>query len=332
MGTKHKHLYEQIHNIDNLRLAYKKASRGGNRFTEGNLRFQENLEANLYHIQQRLIDETYAHGAYSQFEVYEPKKRTINALPFADRVVQHAINNIIEPIFDNVFYSCTYACRKNKGTHAGVRVVQSTMRHIEVDGEVFFLKMDFSKYYASIDRSVLFREIERKISDKKVIALLEQFGDRHGVGIPIGNLLSQLCANIYGHIFDRHIKEELGIKHYFRYMDDTVILSNDKEHLKELQHYLESFAKTHMKLKFSQWMISSVHKQVNFLGYRITPSYKLIRKDSVTRAKRKVKRYVANGDSESLRAFLASWYGHVKTADSHNLKSTIRGMYEQCAA
>lgn len=332
MGTKHKHLYAQIHNIENLRSAYKKAARGGNRYTEGHLKFQEDLEANLYRIQTSLIDGTYHHGPYSRFEVFEPKKRIINALPFGDRVVQHAINNILEPIFDNVFYSCTYACRKNKGTHAGVRAVQSTMRQMEKEGEVFFLKMDFSKYYASVDRGILFSEIERKISDKKVIALLEQFGDRNGVGIPIGNLLSQLCANLYGHIFDRHIKEELGIKHYFRYMDDTVILSHDKEHLKELREYLEAFARTHMKLKFSHWMISSVHKQVNFLGYRIAPKYKLIRKDSVTRAKRKVKRYVAKGESENLRAFLASWYGHVKTADSHNLKSTIRGMYEQYTA
>lgn len=332
MGAKHKHLYDLIHDIENLRSAYRKASRGGNRYTEGHLKFQEDLEANLYRIQTALIDGSYHHGAYSQFEVYEPKKRIINALPFGDRIVQHAINNIIEPIFDNVFYSCTYACRKNKGTHAGVRAVQSTMRQMESEGEVFFLKMDFSKYYVSIDRGVLFTEIERKISDKKVISLLEQFGDRNGVGIPIGNLLSQLCANLYGHIFDRHVKEELGKKHYFRYMDDTVILSHDKEHLKELRDYLEAFARTHMNLKFSHWMISSVHKQVNFLGYRIAPTYKLIRKDSVTRAKRKVKRYVANGDSENLRAFLASWHGHFQTADSHNLKSTIRGMYEQCAA
>jgi retron-type reverse transcriptase len=194
-------------------------------------------------------------------------------------------------------------------------------------GEVFFLKMDFSKYYASIDRSVLFQEIERKISDEQLVKLLEQFGDRHGVGLPIGNLLSQLFANIYGHIFDRHIKEDLGIEHYFRYMDDTVILSHDKEHLKELKDYLEAFAGGTMKLRFSHWMIASVHKNVNFLGYRISPTYKLIRKDSVTRAKRKVKRYTANGDIEKLRAFLASWHGHVKMADSHNLKSTIGGMY-----
>lgn len=332
MGTKYKNLYDQIHQIKNLRNAYQKASRGGNKFTEAHLKFKENLEANLFYLQTALMDGTYQHGPYSQFEVFEPKKRTINALPFADRVVQHAINNILEPIFDNVFYSCSFACRKNKGTHAGVRAVQSTMRHMEPVGEVFYLKMDFSKYYASIDRGILFKEIEKKISDKRVIALLETFGDRHGVGIPIGNLLSQLCANIYGHIFDRHIKEELGEKHYFRYMDDTVILSYDKDHLKELQQYLEAFSRTHMRLKFSKWMIASVYKQVNFLGYRISPSYKLIRKDSVVRAKRKVVRYTANGEHEKLRAFLASWHGHVQTADSHNLKSKIRGMYEQCAA
>lgn len=333
MGTKYKNFYHKIHDIDNLRAAYHKACRGGNRYTEGHLKFKENLEANLYHLQQALIREDYQHGAYSRFAVYEPKKRIINALPFADRVIQHAINNIIEPIFDNVFYSCTYACRKNKGTHAGVRAVQSTMRRMESDGEVFFLKMDFSKYYASIDRSVLFKEIERKISDERVIRLLEQFGDRYGIGLPIGNLLSQLFANIYGHIFDRHIKEALGIEHYFRYMDDTVILDHNKEHLKEMRLYLEAFAGGTMKLRFSHWMIASVHKNVNFLGYRISPTYKLVRKDSVTRAKRKVKRYTASGDTEKLRSFLASWHGHVKTADSHNLKSTIGGMYHgiKCA-
>lgn len=323
MGTKYKNIFEKICEIENIRLAYKKASRGGNKFTEGNLRFKENIESNLYYIQKALLSGKYEHGEYSQFEVFEPKKRIINALPFKDRVVQHAINNILEPIFDNVFYSCTYACRKNKGTHAGVRAVQSTIRKMEKDGEVYFLKMDFSKFYASIDRNILFKEIKRKISDKKVIELLEKFGECDGVGIPIGNLLSQLCANIYGHIFDRYIKEVLREKHYFRYMDDTVILSNDKEHLKKLQKKLQDFITSEMRLKFSKWMIASVEKQVNFLGYRITQKYKLVRKDSVTRAKRKIKRYTKNGEHEKLFMFLASWYGHVKTADSHNLKSTI---------
>lgn len=326
MGVKYKNLFDRVYEIENLRSAYKKACRGGNRYTEGHLRFKENLEANLYRLQTSLSNGSYHHGPYTQFEVFEPKKRIINALPFADRVVQHAINNVIEPILENVFYSCTFACRKNKGTHAGVRAVQSAMRRMSTEGEVFYLKMDFSKYFASIDRGVLFQELERKISDKRLITLLEQFGDRNGVGVPIGNLLSQLFANLYGHIFDRHIKEELREKYYFRYMDDTVILSYDKEHLKALKRKLELFASSTLKLRFSKWMIASVNKQVNFLGYRIAPTYKLIRKDSVTRAKRKIRRFTSNEETGKLTAFLASWHGHVQTADSHNLKLTIGRM------
>lgn len=323
MGTKYKNLFDRVYDIENLRDAYRKASRGGNKYTEGHLKFKENLEANLYRLQIALREGSYQHGAYTQFAVFEPKKRIISALPFADRVIQHAINNVLEPILENVFYSCTFACRKNKGTHAGVRAVQAAMRRLSQHGEVFYLKTDFSKYFASIDRSVLFQELERKISDKRLLALLEQFGDREGVGVPIGNLLSQLFANLYGHIFDRYIKEVLREKYYFRYMDDTVILSLDREHLKIVKNQLEEFARTTMKLRFSKWMIASVHKQVNFLGYRIAPAYKLIRKDSVTRAKRKVRRYSEKGDTEKLTAFLASWHGHVQTADSHNLKLMI---------
>ena len=334
MGTKYKNLFNQVCDIQNLRSAYKKACNGGNRYTEGHLKFKERLESHLYHVQRHLMEGTYEHGEHSHFYVYEPKKRMISALPFRDRVVQHAINNIIEPIFDSVFYPCSFACRKNKGTHAGVKAVQSTLRSMEKEGDVYYLKMDFSKYFASIDRGVLFREIDRKISDQRLIALLESFGGRDGVGLPIGNLLSQLFANVYGHIFDRHIKEELGIKHYFRYMDDTVILDRDREHLKELQHYLESYAKGAMKLRLSHWMIAKAStKPINFLGYRITSKYKLIRKDSVTRAKRKVKRYLEHGEVEKLSAFMASWGGHIASSDSHNLQNHIERMIHgyQCA-
>lgn len=334
MGTKYKNLFNQVCDIENLRSAYKKACNGKNRYTEGHLKFKERLESHLYHLQRHIQNGTYEHGEHNHFYVYEPKKRMISALPFRDRVVQHAINNIIEPIFDGVFYSCTYACRKNKGTHAGVKAVQSTIRQMQKEGEVYYLKMDFSKYFASIDRSILFKEVDRKISDQHLIALLETFGSRDGVGLPIGNLLSQLFANVYGHIFDRHIKEELRVKHYFRYMDDTVILSHDKDYLKEIQHYLESYAATHMKLKLSHWMIAKVAtKPINFLGYRITAGYKLIRKDSVVRAKRKIKLYTKHGELEKLALFMASWRGHIRSADSKNLQTNIERMIDgyKCA-
>lgn len=323
MGKRYKHLFSKITDIDNLRLAYKKAVRGGNRYTVGHLKFKENLEANLYLLQTELITGTYAHGKYHTFTVYEPKERLIKSLPFRDRVIQHAINNILEPIFENVFYSCTYACRKTKGTHEGVKQVQSQIRKLSKTGTVYYLKMDFSKYFHSIDRAILFKEIKKKISDKKVIKLLMIFGEDNAKGIPIGNLLSQLFANVYGHIFDRFVKTRLKARYYFRYMDDTVVLSNSKEELKRYQKVLQRFSSMFMRLKFSKWFINSISQPLNFLGYRITAEYKLIRKDSVTRAKRKIKKYIEQKDRQRLMMFLASWSGHLKSANSHNLVKFI---------
>lgn len=328
MGKRYKNLFENIINIDNLRLAYKKALKG-NRYTAGHLKFKENLEANLFLLQEQLEDETYRHGRYHTFQVYEPKERTIASLPFRDRVVQHAINNVVEPIFENMFYKTSYACRKNKGTHQGVKAVQSKIRKLDKEGNVYYLKMDFSKYFHSVDTKVLFIEIEKKISDKKTLALLKGFMDERQ-GIQIGNLLSQLYANLYGHIFDRFIKTKIKARYYFRYMDDTVILSSCKNELRRYKRMLSLFSKLYMKLDFSHWYISSISKPLNFLGYRISPNYKLVRKDSVVRAKRKIKKYTRENDLIKLKLFLASWSGHIKSADSFNLVKFINQEEQLC--
>ena len=323
MGKRYKYLLEQISDIDNIRLAYKKAVKGGNRYTVSHLKFKENLEANLYLIQQQLKNEVYKHGEYHTFKVYEPKERVISSLPFKDRVVQHAINNIVEPIFEKGFYRTSYACRKNKGTHVGVKSVQASIRKTIKNGPVYYLKMDFSKYFHSINIDILFKEVCRKISDKRVVALLRGFAGDFKTGIPIGNLLSQLFANIYGHIFDRFVKTKLRMKNYFRYMDDTVIVCNSKSELVSIQRKLSLFSRLYMKLKFSKWYINALSKPLNFLGYRITDNYKLIRKDSVIRAKRKIKKHLLQEDLEKLKMFLASWGGHLISADSWNLVKFI---------
>lgn len=322
MGKRYKNLFEKVYEIDNLRDAYAKAVRGGNRYSSAHLRFKEHLEANLYVLQMQLKNEQYTAGAYTHFRVYEPKERLISALPFRDRIVQHAINNVVEPIFEKVFYPCTYACRPNKGTHKGVKAVQSSLRRYK-GTEVFYLKMDFAKYFYSIDRSILFKEIRKKISDEKLIALLMTFENDKGVGIPVGNLLSQLFANIYGHIFDRFIKTRLHVKHYFRYMDDTIIVSDSKQELVSFQKVLKRFASLFMKLRFSKWFINAISKPLNFLGYRITQTYKLIRKQSWIRAQRKIKHYIKYNLIQKLKEFLASWSGHLRSADSFNLIQKI---------
>lgn len=162
MSKRYKNLFDNIVDINNLRLAYIKTVRGGNRYTNAHLRFKEYLETNLYLLQQSLIKGTYTPGAYHCFYVYEPKQREIKALPFRDRVVQHAINNILEPIFEKLFYNCSYACRKNKGTHKGVKAVQSKVRKLSKIGRVYYLKMDFRKYFHNIDKDILLTEIKEK--------------------------------------------------------------------------------------------------------------------------------------------------------------------------
>lgn len=329
MGKKYKNLFEEIIDIDNIRMAYHKAVRGGNRYGLSHLIFKENLEYNLFLIQQELASGTYIVGDYYTFKVYEPKERLIYALPFKDRVVQHAIHNIISPIFEKTFYPCSFACRTNKGTHKGVKAVQATIRRLAKSGKVFFLKMDFYKYFNSINGKLLLDEVKRKIKDLDVLELLKLF--INDIGIHIGNLLSQLFANIYGHIFDRFIKTKLRVKNYFRYMDDTVILSNNKAEIIYIQKVLQRFISMFMRLKFSKWFIDGVEsKSLNFLGYRIRENYKLVRKDSVIRAKRKIKKYKKNDEITKLKMFLASWGGHLKSADSWNLVKFINQEEQLC--
>lgn len=144
-------------------------------------------------------------------------------------------------------------------------------------------------------------------------------------GVKIGNLLSQLFANIYGHIYDRFIKTKLKVKNYIRYVDDSIILSNNKKYLQLIQKKLKKFIGIFLKLKFSRWSIENVQeKSVNFLGYRIRKTSKLIRKSSITNAKRKIRKYFRYNDVDKLKSFLGSWNGHIQWADNKKLKLTLK--------
>lgn len=315
MVKKHRHLIEQIADIDNLRDAYRKTS-SGKKMTFGYLEFKEYAEANLLVVQEELRDGGYKIGPYRQFTVYEPKPRLISALEFKDRLVQHALCNVIAPIFERLLMPQTFACRVGMGTHAGVRFVQSRLRHGEFK---YFLKTDYSKFFPSIDREVLTGMIERRIGCEKTLTILREIIPPTGKGLPIGSLTSQLFANVYGNAADRFIHFDLGQREWARYMDDIVVLGNDKDQLMDSFLRLNDFSMDKLDLRIGKWQVSPVSRGINFLGYRLWPTHKLLRKDSVTRAKRKISRYVDSGDDESLRKFTASWPGHAKWADSNNL-------------
>jgi hypothetical protein len=319
MGKKHKNLFQQIIAPANLYSAYRKAAKG-KRHTRSHRQFAKDLEGNLQRLGHQIATGKYQPGEPRTFWVYEPKPREITAMPFPDRVAQHALCNVIDPIFDRVFLPQSYACRKGKGTHAAARDVQAQLRRVvEAGSKPWVLKTDFSKYFYSIQRDVLHQEFNRKIQCKPTLQLLETMVPPSGTGLPIGNLTSQLSANLYGHVVDRWLAHNIGSPWFARYMDDIVIVGECQHELAEIRDALESFAARKLGLRFSHWSIQPAARGVNFVGYRIWPSHKLLRRDSVTRAKRKIKHYVAHQQTSRLHRFLASWRGHAQWADSHNL-------------
>ncbi len=222
-----------------------------------------------------------------------------------------------------MFLPQSYACRIGKGTHATARDVQAELRRMHNIGhKTWVLKTDCSKYFHSISCKLLHKEFRRKISCKPTLQLLEKLIPPNRTGIPIGELMSQISANLYGHIVDRWLVHTKRVLRFFRYMDDIVVIGSCRQKLNVLRKDLEAFSLT-LGLTFSHWSIQPAARGVNFVGYRIWRTHKLLRRDSVLRAKRKIKRYTRHGEAERLRMFLASWRGHAQHADTHNLRTHL---------
>lgn len=239
-----KNIYEKIYDFENLHKAWEEA-RKGKRYRDDVLIFNRNYEEQLINIQNHLIYETYEVGKYHTFYVYEPKKRLIMSLPFKDRIVQWAIYRQLFPLYEKTFIFDSYACRKGKGTHKAADRLQYWLRQTERKPErYYYLKMDISKYFYRVDHDILLKILARRIKDQRLLNLLEKiincesmnFGlppgkepdevavsDRlSNKGMPIGNLTSQMFANIYLNEVDQYAKHELGLHYYIRYMDDKI--------------------------------------------------------------------------------------------------------------
>lgn len=323
MSKKYRNLIGPITSDENMRRAFRLTSLG-KRLTPGYLAFKEFSALNLEDLATSMRDGSYIQGEPHEFKIFDPKERLISALPFEDRVAQHAVSSIIAPIFEATLLPRTFACRPGKGTHAAAIALQADMRRLTRDGEpLYALKTDFSRYFASIERGALWQEIEAKISCRATLRLIEAMLPREGIGIPIGNLISQIFANVYAGGVDRHLQQDLGERHWYRYMDDIVVLGRSPEHLRKVRASIENLSRERLGLRFSKWSIQPVGRGVNFVGYRIWPTHKLLRRDSVTRARRKIKAYRAGGDHLRLEKFLAAWTGHARWADSRNLMKSL---------
>ena len=255
------------------------------------------------------------------------------ALPFYDRVIQHAIVNIIEPIFEKRFVFHSYACRKDKGAHAASDTLSRWLYNLQVKQgkKIYAIKADIHHYFQSIDHEVLKQEVRRYISDKAVLKLLDHIIDHNGiypdgVGIPVGNLTSQLFANVYLNILDHYIKHNLHVHYYIRYMDDFIILGEDPAELKELLQKIDAFIEERLHLHLNpKTTIIAAKNGVDFVGYRHFPAFRILRKGATRRIKKLLHAFATGEvDEELFDRSIESRIGHAKHADTFNLCAELR--------
>lgn len=337
-------LFDRLTAFSNLLKAARLASRG-KRVRPNVLAFSLNLEEELHALCAELDARTYRPGAYRTFIIHEKKPRLISAAPFRDRVVHHALCNVIEPIFERGFLYDSYACRKGKGTHAAVERASCYARRFR-----YVLKCDVAKFFPSVDHDLLFGLIARRIHNEGVLWLVRTIIDGSNVqepvaryfpgddlftpyerrrGIPIGNQTSQFFANVYLDGLDHYAKQGLRLPGYVRYVDDMLAFSNDKGRLHEAREALAAYCQgLRLMLHPRKCFVAPVTAGVTFLGYRLFPTFRRLDAGNVRRMKRRLRQYraaVAAGQMtvENLSHCVRSWIAHAEHADTVMIRKRV---------
>lgn len=350
-----KNLYEKIYDFENLYKAWEEA-RKGKRYRDDVLIFNRNYEEHLIDIQNQLIYETYEVGRYHTFYVYEPKKRLIMSLPFKDRIVQWAIYRQLFPIYEKTFIQDSYACRIGKGTHKAADRLQYWLRQTDRKPQrYYYLKMDISKYFYRVDHEILIKILKRRIKDERLIRLLEkvvncettQFGLPMGKepdevkvedrlsdkGMPIGNLTSQMFANIYLNEVDQYAKHKLGLHYYIRYMDDIIILHHDKKYLAEVKELIGIFLDENLRLNLNnKTAIRPCSMGVDFVGFRTWATHRRLKKKTALKIKRNLKRQIrkvraGEESKERLERSIASYRGILSHCNSYGMRKSLNRLF-----
>jgi len=282
-------LFQKIVSFENLIKAAYRAFRG-KRHKAVVRWFYFYYEYQLLRLKRELISKTYVPSPLRHFLIRDPKIRLISAPAFRDRVLHHAVCNIIEPILEKGYIYHSFACRLGKGTHRAIKQTQHYCQKYD-----YYLKCDIKKYFQSIDHEVLKKLLDNKFKDPQLKWLLDTIIDSSndtGKGIPIGSLTSQHFANFYLNQLDHYIKDELAVKGYIRYMDDFLLFGNDKGELHLLKAKIEFFLARHLRLRLKEkaTIIAPVHVGIPFLGFRIFPGYIRLKKENKKRSLKKLKR------------------------------------------
>ena len=342
----YKHLYPKICDFENLRQAFKNAARGKRRRPDV-AGFEYHLEANLLALQEELLSQTYLPGSYYNFSIHDPKPRLISAAPFRDRVVHHALCQVIEPLFERRFINDSYACRLGKGTHAALDRAQEFTRRYP-----YVLKCDIEHFFPIMDHAILFSQFQRVLTDKSTLWLCRQILDSGaGIhrqdhppcffpgddlfaalrprGLPIGNLTSQFWANVYLHPLDHFIKRDLKCGGYVRYVDDFLLFAADKTTLHGWKQDVIAFcAGLRLRLHERQAAVSPVMTGIPFLGWRIYPDHRRLKRRNGVAFQRRFARLRADYTAgritrDKLDASIQGWIAHVVHGDTWGLRRSL---------
>ena len=346
----YRNLYPQVWDFENLYLAYRKA-RKGKRGRPGAAAFERVQDDELLALQDELRDLTYNPGPYHSFYIHDPKKRLISAAPFRDRVVHHALCRVIEPLWEQRFIYDTYANRVGKGTHRALdRATQFARRYSH------FLQCDIRQFFPSIDHEILRAEFARLICDDSLLWLCDRIlesgegvlADEYEMawfpgdnllaasrprGLPIGNLTSQFWANVYLNSLDHFIKRELKCSGFVRYVDDFLLYSNDPDQLSDWRTaIIERLASLRLSLHEESTRIFPTVSGIPFLGFRLYPDHRRIKRRKVVTYRRKLRRLLddfATGGVpfSEVDASLKGWVNYVRQADSWGLRRDIFGSF-----
>lgn len=334
-------LFSKITAIDNFEKSYNQTIKGQSKYKKEALIFNKNAVYNLERLRQQVINGKYQFSGYTRFTVYEPQKRIIDAPGLKDKIVQIAINNMLKEVYYPCFIYSSYACIDDKGTHKCVDRIQHYTRKAkwEYGDDAFFINIDIKKFFYSIDRKILKSLLKKKIKCQKTLSLIYKIIDSADSislkGMPLGNTLSQICANIYMNELDQFAKRKLSLKYYVRYADDVVIIVKNRKTAKEIKNKLTDFVNKKLNLKANKkkTQIFPINQGVNTIGFKIHATHRLLRNDSKRKIKRKcrkMRQLIIKGDMtiEKAEQMLNSWKGHADHANSYNFIQKILNKHD----
>ncbi len=317
------HKFEDIISIDNLLEAWREFIKG-KRHKKDVQDFSFDLMDNIFHLNADLIHHTYRHGNYQAFNINDPKPRIIHKASVRDRLLHHAIYRVLYSFFNKTFIADSYSCRLNKGTHKALNRFREFGRGVSKNNTktCWVLKCDIKKFFANIDHRILMDILGEYIPDSNIMCLLGEiissFSSRPEVGLPLGNLTSQLFVNIYMNKFDQFAKHKLKTKYYIRYSDDFVILSENRKWLEERIIEIKKFLKVvlHLELHSQKIFIKTFSSGVDFLGWVHFPDHRVLR---TTTKRRMIKRINENPASETI----SSYFGLLRHGNSYKLQKIL---------